>query len=240
MIEKMKYRHDFVSDENTVKDLLDGDNYKRLKDEYVSIGGVRQAHKFFSDERDIALGLSLDGFCPFKRRNQTCWPIILFNYNLPPDVRFHLQHILCVGVIPGPQKPKDLDSFAYPLVLELIKFLSGIPTFDVEKNELFALHAYLVACFGDIPAISMLMRMKGHNGISPCRMCLIKGVRVPDTRNTTHYVPLDRSNHPVVPGANEIAVYDAADLPLRTHDQFLDEAEMSNIRKCHRYMNDLP
>ena len=50
------------------------------------IGGVCQAHKFFSDECDIALGLSLNGFCPFKQQNQTCWPLILFIYNLPPDI----------------------------------------------------------------------------------------------------------------------------------------------------------
>ena len=39
----------------------------------------------FSDECDIALGLLTDGFAPFKKHNKTCWPIILFNYNLPPE-----------------------------------------------------------------------------------------------------------------------------------------------------------
>jgi hypothetical protein len=74
-------------------------NYKHLKEEFVTVGGVQQEHKYFSSEHDIALGLSLDGFCPFKRQNQTCWPLIIFNYNLPPNLRFLLQHILCVGVI---------------------------------------------------------------------------------------------------------------------------------------------
>jgi hypothetical protein len=41
----------------------------------------------FSDERDIARGLSTDGFSPFKKRKKTCWPIILFNYNLPPEIQ---------------------------------------------------------------------------------------------------------------------------------------------------------
>jgi len=228
MIKRMQYRGKFISDADIIKDLFDGENYQRLKEEYVTIGGVPQPHKFFSDPRDIALGLSLDGFCPFKRRSQTCWPLIIFNYNLPPEIRFLLRYILCVGVIPGPRKPKDADSFAYPLIVELLEFLAGISTFDVEQNALFALHAYLVAVFGDIPAISMIMRMKGHNAIFPCRMCLIKGIRVPDTRNTTHYVPLYRANHPTVtlaPGDNaEVAVYASGNLPLRTHKQFLDQA----------------
>lgn len=129
-------------------------------------------------------------------------------------------------MIPGRFKPKDADSFTYPMIMELLEFLAGVPTFDAEQDELFSLHAYLIAAFGDIPAISMILRMKGHNGIFPCRMCLIKGVRVPNTRNTSHYVPLYRANHPVVlAGDNaEVAVYASANLPLRTHEQFLDQA----------------
>jgi len=37
--------------------------------------------------------------------------LIIFNYNLPPDVRFHINNILALGVIPGPKKPIDADSF---------------------------------------------------------------------------------------------------------------------------------
>jgi hypothetical protein len=166
MVKLMQYRSTYKSEqdtEDTIQDIFDGKNYTRLKDEYVTIGGVQQGHKFFSNDHDIAHGLSLDGFCPFKRRNQTCWPLLLFNYNLPPDIRFHLCHLLCAGVIPGHQKPKDADSFAYPIILELLELLSGVATFDIERNEIFALCAYLIVVFGNIPAISMIMRMKGHN-----------------------------------------------------------------------------
>ena len=71
----------------------------------------------------------------------------------------------------------------------------------------------------------MIMRMKGHNAIHPCRMCMIKGVRVPDTRNTCHYVPLYRANHPIViADSDNIPIYNHADLPLRTHEQYLEQA----------------
>ena len=186
MINLMAYQGNYIHEEDTIKDIFDGENYMCLKETFVTIGGVRQGHKFFSDSCDVALRLSLDSFCPFKQWNQTCWPLILFNYNLPPNIQFHLQYILCTGIIPGPRKPKDLDSFAYPLIVELLEFLTGIPAFDVERNELFALSTYLVAVFGDIPAISMIMCMKCHNAIFPCHMCMIKGIRVPDTRNTAH------------------------------------------------------
>jgi len=224
MVQEMKYRDDFLHTKGASKDIFDGDNYQRLKTEHVTIGGQKQAHKFFDKPHDIALGLSTDGFAPFKKRKHTAWPLLLFNYNLPPDVRFHLRRILCAGVIPGPKKPKDFDSFLWPLVEELLKLLDGIRAYDALSKLWFLLRAYLIIAFGDMPAISMVMRMKGHNGLLPCRMCLIKGVRVPDTRATTHYVPLDRSRHPSVQGTSEVKVYDPADLPLRTHTQFMESA----------------
>jgi hypothetical protein len=108
-----------------------------------------------------------------------------------------------------------------------LELLIGVATFDSQRDELFALRAFLIVVFGDIPAISMIMRMKGHNAIFLCRMCMIKGVRVPETRNTTHYVPLYRANHPTVLADEhniEIPIYNPANLPLRTHDQFLEQA----------------
>ena len=69
----------------------------------------------------------------------------------------------------------------------------------------------------------MVMRMKGHNGLSPCRMCEILGLHVPRTSVTTHYVPLDRTNYPNA-DADAIRVYDAKNLPLRVHNTFLAQA----------------
>ncbi|THU92540.1 hypothetical protein K435DRAFT_621224, partial [Dendrothele bispora CBS 962.96] len=88
--------------------------------------------------------------------------LIIFNYNLPPEERFHRENILCVGVIPGPKKPKDFDSFGWPLIQELLKLAQGVNAFDVKAKALFRLFAYLLYIFGDMPAIAMLMRMKGH------------------------------------------------------------------------------
>ena len=46
------------------------------------------SHEYFSGPRDIALGLSTDGFAPFKRHKSTAWPLVLFNYNLSPETQF--------------------------------------------------------------------------------------------------------------------------------------------------------
>lgn len=65
------------------------------------------------------------GFCRFKRRKKTSWPIVLFNYNQPPDVRFHLENILCVRDSRSRQV-KDIDSFLVPLVEKLKKLAAGV------------------------------------------------------------------------------------------------------------------
>ena len=146
--------------------------------------------------RDAALGLSADGFAPFNRCKLTAWPLILINYNLPPEVRSHVNNIFSLGIIPG--KPVDSDSFLWPVVQELLRLSIGVRVFDVLDSLLFALCAFLILVFGDIPAMAMIMWMKGHNGFSPCHMCEIHGLRQPNSRVTAHYVPLDRSCHPDV------------------------------------------
>ncbi|KAI5832007.1 hypothetical protein K523DRAFT_236192 [Schizophyllum commune Tattone D] len=77
---------------------------------------------------------------------------------------------------------------------------------------MFALHAYLVLLFGDMPAVAMIMKMKGHNGLSPCRACRIQGVRAPGAK--TLYTPLHRPPAPL----------DPLNLPLRTHDTMMQHA----------------
>ena len=225
MAAKMQYRSQHQHNPGITKDVFDSTHYRSLLAQKVSINNRFLNHTFFSDFRDIALGLTTDGFAPFRRRKKTAWPMILINYNLPPEVRFHADNILSLGVIPGPKKPHDWDSFAWPLIQELLELQVGIHTYDKLADEFFALHAYLILVFGDIPAVSMLMRMKGHNGLSPCRMCSIHGVRIPNSRTPVHYVPLDRSRHPNAISSSIAPHYDPRSLPLRTQTQFMQQAQ---------------
>jgi Transposase family tnp2 len=196
--EQMQYRaRDHKHTPGSVNDVFDGSHYRSLQGQHVELNGRKFSHRYFGDHRDIALGLSADGFSPFRKRKQTVWAFILFIYNLPPEVRFHVKNILALGVI-GPKKPVDPNSFLWPAIQEFLRLLVGVRAFDILASQIFSLRAFLILVFGDIPAIALLMRMKGHNGISPCRMCKIIGIRSLDLRVTTHYVPLDRSCHPDV------------------------------------------
>jgi len=154
----MKYRaHEHKHTPGKTRDVFDGKKYCKLRSKPVKLNGKTYPHKYFEDACDIALGLSTDGFAPFKKRKNTAWPLIIFNYNLPPDICFHLEHILALGVIPGPKKPIDADSYLWPLLKELYKLSLGVCAFDILSRRLFSLRAYLILVFGDIPAVSMLM-----------------------------------------------------------------------------------
>jgi hypothetical protein len=53
-------------------------------------------------------------------------------------------------------------------------------------------------------------------------MCRILGIRIPDSRNKTLYVPLSRRGHPA---PTDIVEYRPETLPLRSHDQFMAQAK---------------
>jgi hypothetical protein len=219
---KMAYRSKFTHDPAVVKDVFDSVLYRSLISKFIApVVGPALGTKYFSDAWDLALGLSTDGYAPFKKRKKTAWPILLFNYNLPPDLRFHQDEVLCIGVVPGPKKPLDFDLFLWPLVEELLNLELGVTAWDAVKQEQFTLRAHVLLVFGDMPAVAMMMRMKGHNGICPCRFCHIRGVSTPGSSNNTHYVPLDRTHHLASQAPDRIAQYDPLNLPLRTHAEFL-------------------
>ncbi|KAF5309636.1 hypothetical protein D9758_018932 [Tetrapyrgos nigripes] len=76
LAKKMRYRHDRLA-KDVIEDIFDGEQYKELRNTSVHVGDTHYDRNYFSDPREVALGLSTDGFCPFKKRNKTAWPIIL-------------------------------------------------------------------------------------------------------------------------------------------------------------------
>ena len=191
LAEAMQYRAQYEHQAGVFGDVFDGENYRRLQDSPITFhgeelkgsGGKPLGTKYFEDSCDVALGLSTDGFTV---HGFTFWPLIIFLYNLPPTIRFHLQNILALGIIPG--KPVLIDTFLWPFLQELWKLALGVTAFDVLSSQSFLLRAFLILIFGDIPAMAMLMRMKGHNGISPCCACPITATPLRRGSRATYYV----------------------------------------------------
>jgi len=212
IIEQLSYRHTYKPNADHISDVFDGEHYHNLQKKIVTIDGISLDHTYFSGEHDIAFSVCLDSYLLYKRRRSgpSAMPILLQLYNFPPDIRTHLSRLLCLGVIPGPQAPKDLESFLLPFEDECILLAKGVPTYHCIQESVFSLHAYDLFPQGDIIAIEKLLKIKGHNGFSPCRSCNIQGVRAPNAR--IYYVPLMEPN--------ETATWDAEKLPLRKHEDW--------------------
>lgn len=99
----------------------------------------------FSNVTDLALSFHTDGVKLFKTRSAFhIWPLVLIINNLPPEERFKRENLLLLGLIPGPQQPKDIDSFLRPLVNELKLLQAGIPkVYNGATKDYFVLHAYV-------------------------------------------------------------------------------------------------
>ncbi|CEL61297.1 hypothetical protein RSOLAG1IB_12422 [Rhizoctonia solani AG-1 IB] len=137
--EKLLYRSRHLKDSKTIKDVFDGLLYEYLCKTCVSVDGKRFPFKHFEDFRELALMLMLDGMAPFKKRKHLCWPIIIINLNLAPNICMHQDNIICIGAIPGPHSPKDINSFLQPLVDKLAQhlqdgFYSGRARFSLEAQ----------------------------------------------------------------------------------------------------------
>lgn len=222
---RMRYRSehhdDNIDDENgTIDDVYDSELYKRLHESYAIVHGRVQPFKYFQDPRDVFLTGMTDGFQVFKKGKHTAWPLIYINNNLSPAERYKLGNIICVGLIPGPRKPKEHDSFMYVVVEDLAKAALGTPAYDAYDDCMFTLRIFGPLKCGDIPAMASAYTGGKHHGAKhPCRACPIQGIRITGTNNLSHYLPLQRPpDYPPQP-------YSLATLPLRTHSEYLRQAK---------------
>ena len=74
---------------------------------------------FFKDERDIALSGTCDGYQIFKQKTDDCWLFLLINNNLDPFLRVKKENLLIPFLIPGPNQPKDFNTFLRPFINEM-------------------------------------------------------------------------------------------------------------------------
>lgn len=205
---------------HTISDIYDSELYRRLRTEHVVVNGRILPHKYFDGNKDVLLLNLTDGFQVFKRSGKTCWPLLYLNCNLHENSRFHFANVICVGIIPGPKKPKNFDSFMYLPAQELNKLAVGVLTFDALDRELFTMRAFAPFGCADLPAAAAAHTgAKAPGAKRGCRACPIEGIRILGTRNQSHYLPLIRP-----PGYPPL-MYDYDNLPpLRIHHLYLAQA----------------
>ena len=96
---------------------------------------------YFKNPGNLLLSINVDWFQPFVHTNYSVGALYLVILHLPREVRYKIENIILVDVIPGPKEPQLLmNSYITPLVQELTAAYQGwiIPTKHTIKN----LYAY--------------------------------------------------------------------------------------------------
>lgn len=133
--------------------------------------------QFASEERNIRLGLALDGVNPFSNQSlsHSTWPVVLLNYNLPPWLVTKRFFIMLSLIIPGKESvtSENIDVYLSPLIEELLELWDGVEAIDVSagnNNQRFTLKAILMWCIHDFPAYGLASGQvtKGYKGCPEC------------------------------------------------------------------------
>lgn len=217
----MRYRANFnIQGPDVIRDVFDGELYRKLIRHRVVVDGVKQDHKYFEGPHDVAFSVVTDSFLIYNRRRggPSCTPILVLNHNLPPTIRTHAKNVICVGLIPGPTGPKDLASFRLPLEEELAVLAGrGVKAYNAFSKSTFLLRGYDIAELGDMVALEKALNHKGHNAYCPCRRCKLTGIR---GNSTVYYIPLR-----IPKDYEQVERPGPRDLPARTHNSFARAVE---------------
>ena len=174
---RLKYRQEYTAKilneleanggERTLpyRDFFDGIDYLQLHiDEKIASG-------------DMILLLSMDGAQLYRNKASECWIYIWVILDHAPDVCYKKRHVLPGGFIPGPDKPKNLDSFMFPGLYHLSALQrEGLLIWDASCDETFISNPFLALATADGPGMACLNGFVGHQGKVHCRLhCLIQG-----------------------------------------------------------------
>lgn len=171
----------------TYEDLFNGSEYLQA----VLRGDI--------NDDTITLLLSLDGAQLYAMKQSDCWMYIWVILERSPDQRYKQKHVLPGGVIPGPNKPKNLDSFLFPGIHHLSAIQKeGLIVPDMRSSNArlgstYCARLYLLIVAADGPGMAAVNGFVGHHGGQGCRLnCPMKGRHKP---GSGHYFPVALKPH---------------------------------------------
>jgi hypothetical protein len=149
---------------------------------------LKAFHEGHIKKGDPVLMFSIDGAQLYRSKASDCWIYIWVIFNLDPATgRYKKAGVLFGAVIPGPNKPKILESFLFPGLHHLSAIQKeGLPIWNASTNTLYISHPYMALASADGPAMAYINGLVGHQGKIGCRLyCPMKG-----RRKGSHYYPV--------------------------------------------------
>ena len=161
---------------NTYNDIISGQDYlDAVTDSWIC-------------SHDTVLVMSINGAQLYRSKKSDCWIYIWVVVDLPPDERYKKHRVLPGGFIPGPNHPKNLDSFVFPGLYHLSALQrEGLAIWDAARDLIFTSHPFLFVVTADAVGMTDLNGWVGHHGKFGCRLlCGLPGRHKP---GVAHYYP---------------------------------------------------
>jgi hypothetical protein len=153
-------------------------------------------------------------------------------FDRPPSMRYKKRYILPGGFFPGPNKPKNSDSFLYPGLYHLSALQrEGLRIWSCLSKLVFISKPFLALATADGPGMASLNGCVGHHGKRLCRIyCEMTGRR--KSGSSTYYparfVPdnyhVAGSDHPDIELGPLLDSYDSADAAKRYETNLMEVA----------------
>ena len=140
------------------------------------------------EESDIVLIFSIDGAQLYAKKASACWIYIWVLVNLSPTERYKKNRVFIGGFIPGPNNPKNLDSFLLPGLQHLAALQKeGLRIWDAALQREVLSKVFLALITADGPGMMHITGLVGYHGKHGCRLyCGMRGRR---ERHGKHYFP---------------------------------------------------
>ncbi|KIM36857.1 hypothetical protein M413DRAFT_31260 [Hebeloma cylindrosporum] len=211
--EKMDYFNQKTQE--ALKELQRSGSLERLDDICCGTDILTQVHEGKISGTDTVLMFSLDGAQLYRNKVSDCWIYIWIFVSLSPDERYKKKFVIPGGVIPGPSKPKIVESFLFPGLhhVAAVNRQGGLPVYDAAKERRYASMLYIVLATADGPGMTYLNGLVGHSGKNGCRLwCGMIGRHKP---GGSHYYPvLFKPNGYIVNGSDHDDVNPVASWPI--------------------------
>ena len=157
-------------------ELDDDDNGESIGlDEYSDILHGTDIITAFQDgrieESDIVLIFSIDGAQLYAKKASACWIYIWVLVNLSPTKCYKKNCVFIGGFIPGPNNPKNLDSFLLPGLQHLAALQKeGLQIWDAALQREVLSKVFLALITTDGPGMMHITGLVGYHGKHGCRL----------------------------------------------------------------------
>jgi hypothetical protein len=140
------------------------------------------------DDGRLVFGLNVDGFNAHGTSNSgkslSIGGMYMVCFNLPPEIRYNIENVFLVGIIPGPDEPStsEINHLLRPLVDSLLIlwqdgiYLSRTPKYCHGRF----IRAALIPLICDLPAARRVSGLGAHSFRLFCSECKLSGAEIND------------------------------------------------------------